>query len=142
MCWIPTPPLVTWQVGRAPGEFALQGSARASARAGKRAGSQVLLEVRASVLCDCACECAWKVCGLACAEQQRVLIPHGAKRYPPGIRGVDGRSLRRVIAHVASGWYLAPGEGSGAGGMVMWGPIDVLFFQEHLSHYGIVALWN
>ena len=41
------------------------------------------LEVRA-VLCEslCACECACrKVCGLAHAEQRRVLIPHGAERH-------------------------------------------------------------
>ena len=53
-----------------------------------------------------ACECAVRssarasareVCGLARAEQRRVLIPHGVKRHPLGIGGVDGRSLRRVV---------------------------------------------
>ena len=53
-----------------------------------------------------ACECAVRssarasareVCELARAEQRRVLIPHGVKRHPLGIGGVDGRSLRRVV---------------------------------------------
>ena len=84
---------------------------RASARAGKW-------------LCECACECTCRkarglaravggacecavrssarasvreVCGLARAEQRRVLIPHGAKRHHLGIGGVHGRSLRRVV---------------------------------------------
>ena len=59
----------------------------------------MLSEVRASVLCDRVRVRvhAREVCGLACAEQRRVLIPHGVKRHHLGIGGVDGRSLRRVV---------------------------------------------
>ena len=63
-------------------------AADASACAGKRAGSHMQWsEVRAVLsesLCECACACACvcrKVCGLARAEQRRVLIPHGVKGH-------------------------------------------------------------
>ena len=47
-----------------------------------------------AIECECACG---KVCGLARADQRRVLTPHGVKRHPLGIGGVDGQCLRRVV---------------------------------------------
>ena len=51
------------------------------------------LAIARAVLCESLCKCACgKVCGLARAEHRQVLIPHGVKRHPLGIGGVDGRS--------------------------------------------------